>query len=145
MTKTPFTGHGERATQLLELVHTDVCGPMATQARGGYSYFITFTDDLSRFGYVYLMKYKSEAFDKFKEYRAEVEKQTGKSIKTLRSDRGGEYLSREFLDYLKECGIVSEWTPPGTPQHNGVAERRNRTLLDMMRSMLSFTDLPISF
>jgi transposase InsO family protein len=145
MTKTPFTGHGERATQLLELVHTDVCGPMATQARGGYSYFITFTDDLSRFGYVYLMKYKSEAFDKFKEYRAEVEKQTGKSIKTLRSDRGGEYLSREFLDYLKECGIVSEWTPPGTSQHNGVAERRNRTLLDMMRSMLSFTDLPISF
>ena len=65
MTKTPFSGHGDRANELLKLVHTDVCGPMTTQARGGYSYFITFTDDLSRFGYVYLMKQKSEAFEKF--------------------------------------------------------------------------------
>ena len=56
------------------LVHTDVCGPMSIQARGGYSYFIIFIDDLSRFGYVYLMKYKSEAFDKFKEYQRIVEK-----------------------------------------------------------------------
>ena len=84
---------------------------MTTQARGGYSYFITFTDDLSRFGYVYLMKHKSEAFDKFKEYESMVEKQTEKSIKVLRSDRGGEYLSTEFLDYLKVNGILSEWTP----------------------------------
>ena len=68
MTKSPFPGHGERAKELLALVHSDVCGPMSTQARGGYSYFITFTDDLSRFGFVYLMKHKSEAFDKFKEY-----------------------------------------------------------------------------
>ena len=74
---------------------------MSTQARGGYSYFIMFTDDRSRFGYVYLMKYKSEAFDKFKEYQRMVEKQTDKSIKTLRSNRGGEYLSSEFFDYLK--------------------------------------------
>ena len=74
MTKTPFSGHGERTTDLLGLVHSDVCGPMITQARGGYSYFITFTDDLSRFGYVYLMKHKSEAFDKFKEYRSMVKK-----------------------------------------------------------------------
>ena len=74
MTKSPFTGHGERATEKLGLVHTDVCGPMSTQARGGYSYFITFIDDLSRFGYVYLMKHKSEAFDRFKEYQNMVEK-----------------------------------------------------------------------
>ena len=145
MTKTPFTGHGERSTKLLGLIHTDVCGPMTTQARGGYSYFITFTDDLSRFGCVYLMKHKSEAFDKFKEYQSMVEKQTGKSIKVLRSDRGGEYLSTEFLDYLKVNGILSEWTPPYTPQLNGIAERRNRTLLDMVRSMMCFTNLPISF
>ncbi|MCR4790616.1 MAG: DDE-type integrase/transposase/recombinase, partial [Treponemataceae bacterium] len=145
MTKSPFSGHGERASELLELVHTDVCGPMSTQARDGYSYFITFTDDLSRFGFVYLMKHKSEAFDKFKEYQSMVEKQTGKCIKILRSDRGGEYLSSEFLDYLKLKGILSEWTPPYTPQLNGVAERRNRTLLDMVRSMMCFTNLPISF
>ena len=74
-----------------------------------------------------------------------MEKQTSKNIKILRSDRGGEYLSNEFLDYLKEYGILSQWTPPGTPQLNGVSERRNRTLLDMVRSMMSRIELPISF
>ena len=88
--------------------------PVTTEARGGYSYFITFTDDLSRFGYVYLMKYKSEVFDKFKEYQSMIEKQTEKSIKILRSDRG-EYLSNEFLDHLKKNEILSEWIPPYTP------------------------------
>ena len=83
ITKTSFTGHGERVSDILDLIHTDVCGLMSTQTRGGYSYFITFTDDRSRFGYVYLMKYKFEAFDKFKEYQRIVEKQTNKSIKTL--------------------------------------------------------------
>ncbi|KAL0292753.1 UNVERIFIED_CONTAM: Retrovirus-related Pol polyprotein from transposon TNT 1-94 [Sesamum radiatum] len=82
---------------------------------------------------------------RFKEFRLEVENQTGRKIKTLRSDQGGEYLSGEFLDYLKENGILSQWTPPGTPQLNGVSERRNRTLLDMVRSMMSFTELPLSF
>ena len=67
MTKAPFKGFSERASDLLELVHTDVCGPMSTTARGGFQYFITFTDDFSRYGYVYLMKHKSESFEKFKE------------------------------------------------------------------------------
>ncbi|KAL0315387.1 UNVERIFIED_CONTAM: Copia protein [Sesamum radiatum] len=145
MTKKPFVGQSKLANGLLDLIHTDVCGPLNTQARGGFSYFITFTDDHSRYGYVYLMRYKSEAFVRFKEFRLEVENQTGSKIKTLRSDRGGEYLSGEFIDYLKKNGIVSQWTPPGTPQLNGVAERRNRTLLDMIRSMMSFTELPLSF
>ena len=74
MTKTLFSGHGERTSELLGLVHTDVCDPMTIEARGGYSYFITFTNDLSRFGYVYLMKYKSEAFNKFKEYQSMIKK-----------------------------------------------------------------------
>ncbi|VFQ77366.1 unnamed protein product [Cuscuta campestris] len=145
MTKAPFTGHGERANDLLGLIHSDVCGPISTVARGGYSYFVTFTDDLSRYGYVYLMKHKSECFDKFKDFKNEVQKQLGKSIKTLRSDRGGEYLSLEFDDYLKEHGILSQLTPLGTPQLNGVSERRNRTLLDMVRSMISLTTLLESF
>ena len=145
MTKRPFSAKGNRATQCLELVHTDVCGPMNIQARGGYEYFVTFTDDFSRFGYVYLMRRKSETFEKFKEYRAMVERQTEKLIKTLRSDRGGEYLLGEFDDFLKEEGIVSQLTAPGTPQQNGVSERRNRTLLDMVRSMMSYSSLPDSF
>ena len=118
---------------------------MTTPARGGYEYFITFTDDNSRYGYVYLMRRKSDSFEKFKEFKAEVERQTGKLIKALRSDRGREYLLGEFKDYLVHHGIVSQLTAPGTPQQNGVAERRNRTLLEMVRSMMSHASLPISF
>ena len=91
------------------------------------------------------MKHKFEAFDKFLEYQSMVEKQTEKSIKTLRSDRGGEYLSTEFLDHLKEKGIISEWTPPYMPQLNDVTKKRNSTLLDMVRSMMCFTELHVSF
>ncbi|KAK8506959.1 hypothetical protein V6N12_009270 [Hibiscus sabdariffa] len=145
MTKAPFSGKGERASDLLGLIHSDVCGPMDTQARGGFQYFITFTDDFSRYGYIYLMRHKSEALKKFKKFKSEVQNQHGKSIKALRSDRGGEYLSQYFDQLLKECGIVSQLTPPGTPQWNGMPERRNRTLLDMVRSMMSHIDLPASF
>ena len=118
---------------------------MSIQARGGHEYFITFTDDYSRYGYVYLMRHKSEAFDKFREYKAEEEKQLGVYIKQLRSDRGGEYLSAEFKSYLAQEGIISQLSSPGTPQQNGVFERRNITLLDMVRSMLSYSSLPESF
>ena len=83
MTKSPFKRKGEQASDILGLVHTDVCGPMNTNARGGFRYFITFTDDLSRYGYVYLMRYKSDSFEMFKRYRNEVEKQTRKEIKIL--------------------------------------------------------------
>ncbi|WVZ90398.1 LOW QUALITY PROTEIN: hypothetical protein U9M48_036704 [Paspalum notatum var. saurae] len=145
MTKAPFTGQGERASELLALVHTDVCGPMSSVARCGFQYFITFTDDFSRYGYIYLMRHKSESFERFKQYQNEVQNHSGKMIKFLRSDRGGEYLSQEFNDHLKSGGIVPQLTPPGTPQWNGVSERRNRTLLDMVRPMMSQTDLPLSF
>ena len=91
------------------------------------------------------MKHKSETFEKFKEFQSEVENHRNKKIKFLRSDRRGEYLSYEFGLHLKQCGIVSQLTRPGTPQRNGVSERRNRTLLDMVRSMMSLTDLPLSF
>ena len=119
--------------------------PLNSLARCDYSYFITFTNDFSRYGFVYLMKHKSESFKKFKEFKNEVQNQLGKNIKALRSDRGGEYLSQEFADYLKEYGMVSQLTPPGTPQWNGVSERRNRTLLDMVRSMMSHAELSNSF
>ena len=91
------------------------------------------------------MKYKAETFEKFKEFQSEVENHRNKKIKFLRSDRGEEYLSYEFGVHLKQCGIVSQLTPPGTPQRNGVSERRNRTFLDMVRPMMSLIDLPLSF
>ena len=74
MIKIPFTGYEERTSELLGLVHINIYDPMTTQTKGGYSYLITFTDDLSRFRYVYLMKYKFKIFDKFKEYQSMVEK-----------------------------------------------------------------------
>ena len=122
-----------------------MCGPFSVHARGGYEYFITFTDDYSRYGYVYLMKKKSEALDKFKEFNAESEKQLGRHVKSLRFGRGSEYMSIEFVSFLKEHGILSQFSAPGTPQQNGVEKRRNRTLLDMVRSMISLSTLPLSF
>ncbi|KAJ9553892.1 hypothetical protein OSB04_017937 [Centaurea solstitialis] len=145
MTKHPFNKDNERANDLLEIIHTDVCGPFSHGARGGYWYFITFTDDFSRYGYVYLIRHKSETFEKFKEFQSEVQNQLDRKIKFLRSDCGGEYLSLEFDSHLRECGIVSQLTPPYTPQMNGVSERRNRTLLDMVRSMMCRSTLPVSF
>ncbi|GJW61771.1 zinc finger, CCHC-type containing protein [Tanacetum coccineum] len=145
MTKKPFPHSNERAKDLLGIIHTDVCGPLRHVSRQGASYFITFTDDYSRYGYVYLLKHKHEVFETFKVFKNEVENQLGKTIKAIRSDRGGEYISQEFKDYLKANGIVQQLTPPYTPQHNGVSERRNHTLLDMVRSMMNLTTLPLSF
>ncbi|KAL0293470.1 UNVERIFIED_CONTAM: Retrovirus-related Pol polyprotein from transposon TNT 1-94 [Sesamum radiatum] len=91
-------GQSTLANGLLDLIHADDCGSLNTPARGGYSSFIIFTNDHSQYGYVYLMRYKFETFGRFKGYRLEIENQTGRKIKTLQSDRGGEYLSGEFID-----------------------------------------------
>ncbi|GJV06150.1 retrotransposon protein, putative, ty1-copia subclass [Tanacetum coccineum] len=131
MTRKPFPHRTERATDLLGLKHTDVCGPLRHMSRQGARYFITFTDDYSRYGYVYLLKHKHEVFKTFKVFKNEVENQLRKNIKALRSDQGGKYISQEFKDYPKACEIVQQLTPPYTPQHNGMSERRNHTLLGM--------------
>ncbi|KAL6334568.1 hypothetical protein AAG906_018907 [Vitis piasezkii] len=134
MTKRPFPLKGNRASDVLELIHSDLCGPMSVQARGGFEYFVTFTDDYSRYGYIYLLRRKSECFEKFKAFKAETEKRHGKYIKTLRSDRGGEYISREFINFLSEQGITSQLS----------ALVGLSTLMEMVRSMMSYSDLPIS-
>nr|GEZ19849.1 hypothetical protein [Tanacetum cinerariifolium] len=145
MARKPYTHQVKRSKDLLGLIHTDVCGLFKIMLRQGASYFITFTDDFSRYGYVYLLKHKHEVFETFKVFQKEVENQLGKTIKSLHSDRGGEYTSQEFLDHLKDHGIIAHRTHPYTPQHNGVSKRRNITLLDMVRSMMSQTTLPKSF
>nr|GEU73331.1 retrotransposon protein, putative, Ty1-copia subclass [Tanacetum cinerariifolium] len=145
MTRKSFPHHLERAIDLLGLIHTDVYGPLRHVSRQGASYFITFTNDYSCYGYIYLLKHKHKVFETFKVFKNEVENQLEKTIKALRSDRGGKYISQEFKDYLKAYGIVQQLTPPYTPQHNRVSERRNRTLLDMVGSMMNLTTLPLSF
>ena len=130
----------------------DICGPFPVKSVDGFDSFITFTDDLSRYGYIYPIKDRSEALDKFKIFKAEVENQHDLKIKIVSSDRGGEYYGRHtpygqipgpFARFLQENGIVAQYSTPGEPQQNGVAERRNRTLMDMVRSMLSFSTLPL--
>nr|GEV79773.1 hypothetical protein [Tanacetum cinerariifolium] len=132
MARKPYTHQVERAKDLLGLIHTNVCGPYKIMSRQGASYFVTFTDEFSRYGYVYLLKHEHEVFKNFKVFQKEVENQLGKTIKLLRSDREGEYMSQEFLDHLNDHGIIAHRTSPYTPQYNGVSERRNRTLLDMV-------------
>ena len=133
-----------KSTEKLQLVYTDVCGPMQTQSQGGSRYFITFTDDYSRYSMTYFLKKKSKALEKFKEFKEAAENETGVKIKALRADRGGEYLSQEFKDYLKRWGIRSESTAAYSPQQNGVAERLNHTLVEAARSMMYQTGLSYS-
>ncbi|RVW90885.1 Retrovirus-related Pol polyprotein from transposon TNT 1-94 [Vitis vinifera] len=150
-TKTKKLG-ANRATDVLELIHTDICGPYPTASWNGQQYFITFIDDYSRYGYLFLIHEKSQSLDVFKTFKAEIELQLNKRIKSVRSDRGGEYYGRydgsgeqrpgPFAKYLEECGIVPQYTMPGSPSMNGVAERRNRTLKDMVRSMINHSTLP---
>ncbi|GKA77673.1 retrotransposon protein, putative, ty1-copia subclass [Tanacetum coccineum] len=118
MARKLFTHASERADDLLGLIHSDICGPFRTTSREGANYYVTFTCDFSRYGYVYLIKHKHEVFEMFKIFQNEVETQLRKTIKALRSDRGGEYLSQEFLDHLRSRGIISQLTPAYTPQHN---------------------------
>ncbi|GKF99098.1 retrotransposon protein, putative, ty1-copia subclass, partial [Tanacetum coccineum] len=104
----------EKVKDVLGLIHTDVCGPLRHVSKKGASYFITFTDD-NYYGYVNLLKHKHEVFETFKIFKNEVENQLGKTVKAIRSDRGGEYISQEFKDYLKAYRIVQQLTPPYTP------------------------------
>jgi len=142
-----------RSTGVLEIIHTDICGPFNVKSVDGFDSFITFTDDYSRYGYIYPIKERSEALDKFKIFKAEVENQHDRKIKIVRSDRGGEYYGRHtpygqtpgpFARFLEENGIKAQYSAPGEPQQNGVAERRNRTLMDMVRSMMSHSILPVN-
>ena len=138
-------GGGERASQKLQLVHTDVSGRIAVQSLSGKEYYISFIDDKSRFTWTYALKFKSDSFEVFLEWKSMVEKATEKKIKTLRSDNGGEYISDEFESYLKKEGIQHQSTVRKTPEQNGVAERKNRTLMEPIRTLLSESGLPQSF
>ncbi|MCP4486859.1 MAG: transposase family protein, partial [Gammaproteobacteria bacterium] len=120
----------------LDLVHTDLCGPVQTPAPGGKRYVLTFLDDWSKMVKVYFLATKDQVYEHFKVYKAATEKATGKKIKALRSDGGGEYVGQKLQDFLKQHGIEHQKTAPYSPQQNGAAERLNRTLIEMARTML---------
>ncbi|KAI5312051.1 hypothetical protein L3X38_041224 [Prunus dulcis] len=129
----------------LELIHTDVCGPMQNESIGGNKYFITFIDDYSRMCWVYFLRNKSSVISVFKKFKAFVELHSGFNLKKLRSDRGGEYTSHEFLEYCSDLGMERQLTIAYSPQQNGIAERRKRTICEMARSMMTEKKIPIKF
>ncbi|KAL0425549.1 UNVERIFIED_CONTAM: Retrovirus-related Pol polyprotein from transposon TNT 1-94 [Sesamum radiatum] len=137
------TTHGTK--QFGSSFYTDVCGPMRTPSHEQNRYFILFIDDYSRMTWVYFMREKSEVFKVFKKFKNLVEKQSGRSIKVLRSDRGKEYNNSEFNKFCEEEGIEHQTTVSYNPQQNGVSERKNRTVMEMARSMLQEKHLPKAF
>ncbi|GJW84520.1 zinc finger, CCHC-type containing protein, partial [Tanacetum coccineum] len=137
LTKKPFQNI-KYETEVLELIHSDLCDLYATPLLGNKKYFVTFIDDASRFCYVYLLHSKDEALDKFKVFKTEVELQQGSLIKRFRTDRGGEYMDTL---YFQSVGIIHETTAPYTPQQNGISERKNIVLKEMVNSMLSYSGL----
>jgi len=144
LTKKPFTSSTRRATAPLQLVHTDLTGPVRTATfLGGHKYAMIFVDDYSRFTRLYTMKFKSQALDKMKQFIADVGRPKELSIEALRSDNGGEFISNKFVKFCRDKGIRRELTIPRTSEQNGVAERYLRTIFGMTRSMLrnaSLTD-----
>ena len=129
-----------RETKLLELIHFDLGDLKQTMTRGGKKFYVTFIDDYSRFARIYLLRSKDEAFDMFLSYKAEVENQLDRKIKRIRSDRGGEYIP--LNDYCEKEGIIHEVTPLYSSESNGVSERKNRTLKEMMNSLLVSASAP---
>ena len=133
---------GERAAVFGGEVHSDLWGPAPVESKGGKRYYITFTDDKTRLTHLYLLRNKDEAFATYKEYEAWVATQLSVKIKILHSDRGGEYKGKEFIAHLKSKGTISKYTVHDTPQQNGVAERRNRTIVERIRALLHASGLP---
>ena len=141
----PKERSSELAKGILDRVHSDVCGPVETPSIGGSRYFVTFIDEHSNWVMVYMMKRKSEVCDRFLEFEKYAERQTGRKIRVLRSDRGGEYLSESLSKYFKHRGIVHELTAAYTPHQNGKAERFNRTCMNLVRAMLRHRDVQKRF
>lgn len=125
-----------KSTHDLQLVHTDICGPISPTSESGKRYVINFIDDYSRKCWSYFLSEKSEAFQVFKEFKTAVERELGQKLVCLCSDRGGEYNSREFEDYCREFGIKRQLTASYTPQQNGIEERKNRSVMNMTRCMM---------
>ena len=132
----------ERKSNLLSLIHSDLGDLKDTTTRGGKQFYITFIDDYSKYTRIYLFRNKDEARDAFIKYKNEMENQLSKKIKRLRTDRGEEYESNPFNSFCEDHGIIHKTPPPYYPKSNGVVERKNRTLKEMMNAMLVSSEHP---
>jgi hypothetical protein len=141
--RTPFPEQARRrATNAIELVHGDICGPVTPPTPSGNNYFLLLVGDMSRYMWLVLLPSKDYAAAAIKNFQASVEVETGRKLKTLRTDRGGEFTSVEFGRYCAERGVKRQLTAPYSPQQNGVVERRNQSVVTMARCLLKAKRLP---
>ncbi len=146
MVTSPFPkDRAKRATRIGELIHTDVCGPMEVNTNQGYRYYVSFTDDHSRYTWIGLIKHKSETTAKIRHLNAFITNHSGRPIGTIRSDEGTEYKNKALDLWCEEQGITRQYSVRYQQAQNGVAERKNRTLLDGVRCMLSDSGFPKSY
>ena len=122
-----------------------MCGPIGVESYTGEKIFILFVDDYSRMMTFMYLREESKAFEKLKWYLARVEKEIGKRIKCLRSDRGGEFISNEFNNFCIERELKRQVSTPGTPKQNGIAERRNRSIMDCARTLMIEKNIAIKY
>lgn len=141
-TRLPFPISNSRATRAFEIVHSDVWGPARLESFDGYKFYVTFIDDFSRTTFVYLLKFKHEVPICFENFHNLVKNHFSSNICILRSDNGTEYTSNIMTNYLSAHGILHQTSCVGTPQQNGVSERKNRDLLEKTRALMLQANVP---
>jgi len=140
----PFKSSTTREKEPLSLVHLDICGPINVESAGGARYFVTFIDDYSRYTITVMLRNRSDVIQAFKDYKQKMENLTNRRIKKLRTNNDKEYVFKEFSDFLKQEDITCQLSVKYTPQQNGVAERANRTLVEMARCIMLQANFPKS-
>ncbi|GKV27558.1 hypothetical protein SLEP1_g36720 [Rubroshorea leprosula] len=138
----PFTKNNEKAESLFQKIHCDLWGPSPVQSTNHFAYYVIFVDDYSRFTWFYPLHRKSDFFDVFQKFQRMVANQFNKSIKIFQCDGGGEFSSKIFINHLATCGIKQQVSCPGTPEQNGVAERKHRHIVETGLTMLLHANMP---
>ena len=144
-TRLPFNTERSRAEKPLEIIHSDLCGPIDPPTWDNKKYILTVMDDYTHYSVIYLLEYKNETTEYIKQYIAQMEREKNLKVKKIRSDNGGEFLNTDLKTYCKENGIIMDVTIPHTPQLNGKAERLNRTIIEKVRVLLFETNMDKKF
>jgi hypothetical protein len=142
--KGSFSRSDNRSKEILDLIHSDVCGPMTITYLNEYLYYVLFIDDHSQKNWIYFLKNKDGVLEKIQEFKAQIENQTGIKIKVLISNNGGEYTSKYFNSFCIEVRVKREFIVPYNPQQDGVAERKNRTIIKATKAMIHDQILPMT-
>ena len=145
MKMSSFKSNTYTSKEVLELVHTDLCGPIEVQSYKGDKYIMLFVDDYSRMMTIMFLKQNFNAFQIFKWYLARVEKEIGKKLKYLRSNRGGEFTSREFEVFYNDKGIKRQTSTPITPPQNGIVKRRNKSVINCARTLIMEKNVAVKY